>query len=598
MKTPTLLFTNVYDFALKWMHNGWLFFSILLIASFAMAVYNQVRKRQLRNEKLDAETLLTEKMELLKYSFANEQRIREEASKINDSKKELLAKISHEIRTPMNVIWGMASLLNETKLTSEQKEYLQTLATSSDGLLRVINDILLTDVLQYSKIESGKELESKHFNLRNTIEEVLQIFAPKATQSKLDLLCSIDTSIPSMIVGDAMRLRQILMNLVENAFRFTTTGEIVIKVQIAERNLNGLMLEFEVSDSGIGMDYERLKAVAMDLIQPSAEINPACIGVTLTICKKLVNLMGGVIEVESEENNGSVFRFTIYTGKSEMNTKKEKINIAFPGKKALIVDDNLTSLMLLKNQLQLWKVEVHSASSGEEALRILNANQDFDVVLTDENMPGMNGIELATHSREIISGLPIVLLQSNHASKDKYAQLFDAFIAKPMKLQLLTEVLSKIFNVSQAVNKHSETTMSAEFAARFPLNILIAEDDAMNQQMLKMVLKKLGYEASIAQNGKEVLEMVSHRIYDIILMDIQMPQMDGLEASRMIRLCLETQPVIIAMTANTQQGDREQCLEAGMNDYLSKPVNLAELMNSLEEWSVKEINKNAVSMRA
>ncbi len=580
---------------------GWFYFIVLAVAAVPLFIYMRFFISKIKNKNAHIEGILVEKEELLKYAVINEQKAKEEAVMTNRSKNELLSKISHQVRTPMNAMLGMTSLLNETNLNIEQREYMSALLKSGEDLLSMINDILMKDVLQYSKLESAKALESKYFNLRETIEEVLDVFASKASQRNIDLLYKIDDHVPVQIVGDTLRLRQILMNFIENAFRFTDEGEVFIGVQVAEHSVGGLSLEFEIRDSGRGMNYERLKQISVDLVEEEADSEQPKrhIGLALNICNKLVRLMGGFIEVESEENAGTTFRFTICTGKDSSVTYSQKqIEIKkAKGREVLIIDDNATSLQLLKEQMNKWDMAVHTAQNGEEAIAIVSKVPGLHAVLTDFNMPGMNGVSVATEIKKINPSLPIVLMQKNGEEIiGESRHLFQSFINKPLRQQNLANLLNSLFDNNH--DKSNESILSSGFAEKFPLKILVAEDDAMNQQMIKMVMKKLGYECMIVKNGKEVLEEVSHFNYDFILMDILMPEMDGLEATKMIRLCLEAQPVIVAMTANTLQGDREDCIGAGMNDYLSKPLNLSALVSILEKWSVHSREKYKLEMRA
>lgn len=577
------------------LQNWWFFAIVLSLLGISAFIFHRLKINALKRQKGDLERQFTECCELKQYAVINEQKAREEAELANRNKRELLGKISHEIRTPMNAMWGMASLLKETSLSGEQNQYTTAILSSGESLLAIINDILMKDILQYSKVESGKELESKDFDLHTAIEEVLDVFAANSSQTGLDLLYRIDDDVPACINGDAQRLRQILTNLVENAFRFTVHGEICVCVHLAGLDHDDrLKLEFEVRDTGCGMSPEKVQQLSEDLMQTEAAGDTAgSLGLSLVICKRLVHLMGGTIRAESREKEGSAFRFTICSGKSRKQLQKNGVGemTSLANKRVLITDDNITSGKLLKRQLSDWKMQVVTAVSGDEALKMLSDNHDFDLVLADLHMPGLSGIALAEEIKKNYPGLPVILLnKTGDENFRQYPNLFKAVINKPVRRHLLTKELLTALKPAGDTNK-PDSKLSADFSKQYPLNILIAEDDAMNQQMALMVLKKLGYKAQVAANGKEVLEIVSHSSFDVILMDVQMPEMDGLEATRMIRLCLDSQPVIIAMTANTMQGDREACLEAGMNDYLSKPVKLAELVSLLEKWASQEQQK-------
>lgn len=585
--------------SLLWL-TWWVKLLIIFIAATGAFIFHRIKINALKNEKADLRRQVHERNELLSYANRNEQKARQEADLSNKNKSVLLSKISHEIRTPMNAVMGMTALLNETSLTAEQQEYTASILNSGESLLSLISDILMKDILEYSKVDSGNELEAKDFNLRNCIEEVLDVFAAKAADAGLDLVYCLKDNVPEQIIGDALRLRQVLMNLVENAFRFIHKGEIFIGVDCIGCEIEKKMkLEFEVRDSGVGMRPEVRELVSKDLSKPESEVNiNRTIGLGLIICKRLVSLMGGTIKIESRENEGTSFKFTIITGESQ---QFQRANLhtemgSLEGKKILIADDNLTLCYLLKSQLEQWKMMPSVAKSGKEALELLSQDPRFDLVIADMHMPEMNGIQLARSVRQQQADLPVILLnKTGDESYRQFPELFISVINKPIRQHILSQQLLGALrhnsNESQANKQSIKQKLSVNFSKQYPLRILVAEDDAMNQQMVKKVLSKLGYDPNILNNGQEVLEEVSVNNYDLILMDVQMPQMDGLEATRMIRLCLNKQPVIIAMTANILQGDREECLRSGMDDYISKPVKLEELVNILEKWSLQSKQK-------
>jgi len=459
--------------------------------------------------------------------------------------------------------------------------------------LNVINDIL-----DFSKIESGKmELESKDFDLRTCIEEVLDVFAGKAAHTGLDLVYEIDENVPAQIVGDSLRLRQVLMNLVSNAVKFTQHGEVFVKVHLPKATAgNGLEISFDVQDTGIGIPADKMEGLfkAFSQVDSSATRKYGGTGLGLVICEKLTGLMGGKISVTSKYGQGTCFTFTILTmagtksGRADMHCNMSGL----AGKKVLVVDDNATNRCIIKKQLEHWKLIPTLANSGKEALDILSQSAGFDLLLTDMMLPEVDGIELAEIVRQRLPGLPVILLSSMGDNRCKdHPGLFRSVLTKPIKQHILCK---NIFNELQqpgAVNGVEEQTgkqiLSVEFARHYPLRLLVAEDNLINQQLLLKILSLLGYDAALAENGQEVLEMMDKANYDIILMDVQMPEMDGLETTRQIRNNKKLQPVIIAMTANAMQGDQEECLQAGMNDYLSKPVNIDALMNTLKKWAGK-----------
>lgn len=573
----------------------WQSWSVYLMASVLVSVCTFIvckkRINKFKAQKAELERQLLENSELFKYARLSEQKVREEADHVKRSKSVLLSKINHEIRTPMNAVMGMASLLKETRLTDEQGTYTSTILNSSNNLLAVISDMLLKDIIEYSKVESGTELENKDFDLRACIEEALDVFASKAADARLDLLYSIDEGLPSQIIGDQLRLRQILLNLVDNAFRFTSQGEIYIGVRNAgSEGEGGINLEFEVRDTGAGIAPDMIRRISKDLSRSAGESEYDCIGLTLVICKRLVHSMGGSLWVESGQHAGSAFRFTIQSRISHQRLPPQNYQIAeIEGKQVLIVDDNSTVCDLLRKQLLKWKLKPVVATSGEQALGMISRSSGLDLVITDMDMTPVNGIQLAKKIRELYPSLPVILMSnSGDESHLQHPAVFISVLKKPVKQHLLANLLFSSLkqkkNGATAGNVSTKRNISTDFAKQYPLNILLAEDNNFNQLMITTALGKLGYQVEIANDGSEVLEIVSRNTYDLIFMDVEMPKMDGKEATRMIRICIPLQPIIIALTANSLQGDREECLKAGMDDYISKPVKLEELADILEKW--------------
>jgi signal transduction histidine kinase/CheY-like chemotaxis protein len=514
---------------------------------------------------------------------------KETAEKAKQSQEQFLANMSHEIRTPMNGVIGMTSLLERTSLSTEQEAFVETIRSSGETLLTLINDIL-----DFSKIESGKmELEEQPFSIQSVIEDTFDLLGTAANKKNIDLVYLIQQNVPHEIIGDVTRLRQVLVNLISNGIKFTEKGEVLVTVDVLRIDNDRYELEFRVKDTGIGIpeDKQTFLFNAFSQVDVSTTRKYGGTGLGLAISFNLVKLMSGEIGVESTPGQGSTFHFTIRVKADPVLSTSRTDEGHLQGKKALIIDDNQTNLYVLGKQCEMKGIEVTPCRSGEEAIKIANTSK-FDYIITDMMMPGMDGLETAKKLKETTNNLtPIILLSSAGSINPKYIgqdRLLAVNLLKPLRMHQFHQVLMNLSGPADGkkagvpqtpVNKEPENLYE-----RIPISILVVEDNAVNQKLLLIMLQKMGYKADLAANGLEAIDSVQRQPYDLVFMDVFMPEMDGLEATRQIRkLELKSQPIIVALTANAMAGEKERCIEAGMDDFLVKPFKQADLAKTIME---------------